>query len=157
MAPDVAVKELAPRTIAYLHEHGSFQGLPAALGTLIAWVEARGLTLSGAIGAHYFNDMARTPEDEWDWEVFAELEEPAAATDAREGIGVRQLPSALMATMLHRGPYDTVDETYERLGAWIDTHDYRHAGAPEEIYLSPPDVPPDEILTEVRIPVARPH
>ena len=157
MAPDIAVKELAPRTIAYLHEHGGFQGISAAIGTLVAWAESRGHALAGEIGAHYFNDPARTPERDWDWEVFVELKEPAAPTDASEGIGVRQLPSALMATMVHRGRYDTVSETYERLGAWIDGHDYRHAGAPEEIYLSPPDVPADEVRTEVRIPVARPH
>ncbi len=157
MASDVVVRELEPRIVAYHHEHGSFQRIPAAMEELFRWLGEQGLQAVGPPGAHYFTDPRGTPEEDYDWEVFAELEGPVELEGGGERIGVRRLPSALMATLRHRGPYDAVADTYRKLSAWIDAHDYRMAGPSEEIYLNGPDVPPEELLTEVRIPVARPH
>jgi effector-binding domain-containing protein len=157
MATGVVVRELGPRTIAYRHEHGSFVRIPDTLQELLAWLAERGLEAAGPVGAHFFNDPQRTPEEHYDWEVFVELTGPAAATDAGARFGVRRMPSALMATVVHRGPHATIDAAYEALHAWIEAHDYRMAGPSEEIYLSEPDAPPTDVVTEVRVPVARVH
>jgi effector-binding domain-containing protein len=157
MANGVVVRELGPRTIAYRHEHGSFVRIPDTLEELLAWLAERGLEATGPVGAHFFNDPQRTPEEHYDWEVFVELSGPAPATGAGARFGVRRMPSALMAAVVHRGPHATVAEAYEALHDWIASHDYRMAGPSEEIYLSEPGTPPDDLVTEVRVPVARPH
>jgi effector-binding domain-containing protein len=38
---------------------------------------------------------------------------------------------------------------------WIGTHDLSVAGPPREVYLSPPDTPPDKIRTIVELHVTR--
>ena len=58
------------------------------------------------------------------------------------------------AVTLHVGPYDAMAPAYEAVQAWIAANGRSAAGPPMEIYLSPPDVPPDEVKTEVVFPLA---
>lgn len=163
MAVDVSMTRMGPRTIAFLHRKGSFAAIPAALEELFTWVDDRSLQPMGPPGGRYFTDPSRTPVDENAWEVFVEIAiptEPVPDDVAEDGEPadrprIHNLPEAEFATTLHRGPYDRVSETYARLGAWLSEHGYAHAGPSEEIYLSEPYLPPDELLTEVRIPVVR--
>lgn len=52
------------------------------------------------------------------------------------------------------GPYDTIDEAYAVMGAWIAENGLHVAGPPQEAYLRPPADKLDP-LTEIRFPVTR--
>lgn len=50
-------------------------------------------------------------------EIFVPLSRPIPAT---ERIGCRRLPAARLATVIHRGPYETVGEARDQLERWLD-------------------------------------
>ncbi len=56
---------------------------------------------------------------------------------------------------MYRGPYERVAPVYAQLAAWLAAKGYAAAGPPEEVYFSKPGTPPEETLTEIRVPVAR--
>jgi effector-binding domain-containing protein len=75
------------------------------------------------------------------------------AIPAPEGWQVRELPAGTFATLVHVGPYDTVGVSYERISRWIADHGFEIAGPPREVYLDPPDTPPDRTRTIIEFPV----
>lgn len=75
------------------------------------------------------------------------------AIDAPAGWELEELPAGLFASLVHVGPYDTVSGSYGDLAGWIGSHGYAIAGPPREVYLSPPETPPDKIRTIIEFPV----
>ena len=68
--------------------------------------------------------------------------------------GVYALPGGRMVRTLHRGPYETCESTYLALFSWIEEHYLQIAGPIREIYPNDPrEVKPEEIITEIFIPV----
>jgi effector-binding domain-containing protein len=87
----------------------------------------------------------------FDIEVCAEVTQ---AIDPPPGWQMQELPAGTFATLVHVGPYDTISSAYGAMVAWIGDHGLAVAGPPREVYLSPPDTPPDQIRTIVEFPVA---
>ncbi len=80
---------------------------------------------------------------------------PVARTiDPPEGWRLQWLPAGAFVTALHVGSYDTLDETYDEIRAWMRAHDLVSAGPPREVYLSDAATPPEETRTIVEFPVA---
>lgn len=67
-----------------------------------------------------------------------------------------QTPAWLVASTVHRGPYEEAGPAYAAVQAWIQEHGHTPIGAPREVYLvSPGDVAdPSEYVTEIQFPVA---
>jgi effector-binding domain-containing protein len=59
------------------------------------------------------------------------------------------LPAGEAAVTVHVGPYEEMEPTYGALERWIREHDAAPAGAPWEVYLSPPDGDPTRIRTQI--------
>lgn len=75
------------------------------------------------------------------------------ATDRTEGTTIVDLPAvARAATVVHRGPMNTVLSTVDALARWMDQHGYAATGFPREIYL---ECPEDESnwVTEIQQPI----
>lgn len=72
------------------------------------------------------------------------------------GYTIVDLPElAQAATIVHRGPMDTVLSTIQTLAKWMDTNGYRSAGYSRELYLHyGHDDNPDAWVTEVQEPIA---
>jgi effector-binding domain-containing protein len=61
-----------------------------------------------------------------------------------------ELPGVKMVKTLHKGPYEKVGDTYNRLFEWMAKNGKEVKGPYREYYLNDPtEVPPEEILTEV--------
>jgi effector-binding domain-containing protein len=56
-------------------------------------------------------------------------------------------------TAHHLGPYDTVAQTYGDMQAQMKVDGLEGSADMWEIYMSPPETPPDKIMTEVVWPV----
>ena len=55
-----------------------------------------------------------------------------------------------------KGPYEEIAEDYKKIFIWANKNDYRITGPLMEIYLKGgPEVPPEEYLTEVRLPIMK--
>ncbi len=158
MAPDTGLnavmKAIEPACVAYLPMTGPYAQIPAAFGRLFGWLSARGLRPGGMPSGVYLTDPAAPGEPRWELRAPLSGEHADAPPDAA-GCGVKHVPPQLVASTMYRGPYERVAPVYRQLAAWIDAHGYANAGPPEEVYFSEPGTPPEETVTEIRIPVAR--
>jgi effector-binding domain-containing protein len=65
------------------------------------------------------------------------------------------LPGGRMVHTVHKGPYETCEPTYLAALAWICDHGLTINGPIREVYPNDPrEVSPEEILTEIYIPIA---
>lgn len=81
---------------------------------------------------------------------------PIAALPKPKGrVGIGELPGGRMATTTHIGPYETLNQAYDALIAWIKAQGHQVAGAPWDIYWTDPGQVPDpsQWRTEVRWPI----
>ena len=156
MSIDVVVKSVPPVRLAELSGIAEsyesdristvIRPLYAELGRRIA---AAGLTPTGP-GVAYYEPVAEGVR------VHAGLQvnlEPGVSHD----FDVVDLPAIdQAATVIHKGPMDTVGATYQRLAAWIEENGYRGTGVAREVYLAYGEGDPAGWVTEIQEPVTRP-
>jgi len=154
--PSVITTE--PVAVAYITMHGPYALTPEGFGRLYAWIGQHGLRPSGMPAAVYLTMPEETAEADAIWELWAPVTGDAAETPAdASGIGIKNVPATLAASVMHKGPYETVAPTYEMLWRWIGENGYVPDGPPMERYYSDPaEVPPEEYLTEIVMPVRKP-
>ncbi len=138
---------MAKRVAVRLSEIGRVMG--SAFGEVYGHLGARGIEPAGEPFVIYHGmPQADLP---FDIEICAPI--GRATDEAPDGWCVQELPAGTFATLVHVGPYDTVGASYETMGAWIEAHGLEAAGPPREVYLSPPDTPPERIRTVIEFPV----
>lgn len=155
--PEIKMSE--PVTVAFIHKQGSYEQIPEGYGQLYGWIAQHGLipARDGAPMAVYLTDPAEASEAEAVWELWAPLAgNPASTEPDADGLGVKDIEPAWVASAMHHGPYESIEPTYDKLMDWIEAQGYRISGPYVEIYYSDPDeTPPEEYLTEVRFPVEK--
>lgn len=150
-----AIKTTAPETVAFIHVRGPYDKIPQAMRALYGWVERHDLTATGMPEAVYLTPPGDTPSSVAEWELYAPVGDAEDMEPDGTGIGIKHVASHMVASAMHRGPYETIGQTYEQLGNWIAANGYSIVGPSEEVYYSDPkEIPPDEYLTEIRFPVA---
>jgi effector-binding domain-containing protein len=62
-----------------------------------------------------------------------------------------------VASLVHKGPYDTINEAYQALMAWCESNGYELVGPDREVYLTGPGDTknPEEYVTELQQPVKK--
>lgn len=154
---EAQIKKTEPMTVAYVKMHGPYDQVPDGYRRLYEWVDEHELQPIGMPQAVYLTTPDVVPMQEAAWELLA----PVAPTQARiesgeDFMGIKTIAEQTVASAMHRGSYDSVEETYEALGQWIVHNGYTIVGPPREIYYSDPEVTPtSETLTEVVFPVER--
>ena len=81
----------------------------------------------------------------------------ANAVPESDDIRVRDLPGhEQVASVVHKGSFDTIIKAYQFLMGWMETNGYKMAGPDRTLYLNDPtEVAPDEILQELQIPITK--
>ncbi len=65
-----------------------------------------------------------------------------------------EVPGGQVAWLVHRGAYEELGVAYHALCAWAQERGYEQRDALREIYLNDPaEVPPDDLETEVLLPI----
>ena len=75
-------------------------------------------------------------------------------------VKVYQLPSCMVASIIHAGPFQTLNSSYRSLAAWMGANEYVPAGPARELYLRigrEVRQDDDSYVTEIQIPVAKPE
>ena len=151
------VKEIKPMTVAFLKMKGHYNQIPAAFGKLYGWIVEKGYKPRGAAITVYYNIPGQVPDDKLLWELRSQISANADESGPNgEGLAVKRLGAVRVVAVMHKGPYEKLEETYSALILWVEENGYETSGPPEELYLNDPaKVPADELLTEIRFPVSR--
>ncbi|NTV52233.1 MAG: GyrI-like domain-containing protein [Candidatus Firestonebacteria bacterium] len=68
-------------------------------------------------------------------------------------------PAGWLACETHRGSFEQLDETHQRLWQWAQSQGYRPSGAPYEFFLSGPlpgeSADPGPVVVEIQLPVEK--
>lgn len=164
-AYDVLLKPVEPQTVAAIREV-----LPVGsdVGRLFYDIESY-------LGEHKA-PFAGYPMSIWhdseyrERDLDAEAAIPVGLSTIQDNrISLRQLPGfETVASVVHRGSYDTIMEAYSAVGKWIEANGYRIAGPGREVYLrygpsgAEVEYPsasltddPAQFVTEVQFPVEK--
>jgi effector-binding domain-containing protein len=75
------------------------------------------------------------------------------------GAEILDLPGQEVASFYHRGPYDWIPCTYEKVLEWLRENRYVVAGEPREVFFVAPEPhaggTQDDMLTEIQVPVRK--
>jgi len=71
-------------------------------------------------------------------------------------IKIETLPGQTMASVIHHGNFAGFQKAYEAVLGWINANGYRIVGPSREVYLQHDAGRPDESITEIQFPVAKP-
>jgi effector-binding domain-containing protein len=153
---EVQLKTTEPETVAFIAMNGPYEQIPQAMGQLYRWVGEHGLEPIGMPESVFLTDPAAGTADVA-WEVRAPLAGSVADSPADQSLcGIKHIDPRMVAFAIHRGPYESVGETYGELMSWVEANGLDVIGPPEELYCSDPaTTAPEDYLTEVRFPVAR--
>ena len=104
-----------------------------------------------------YHDPEFKPEDldvEFVFPVAPGVTDNVALSGDRQ-LTANDLPGiASAATLVHKGDYATLDQSYSAIARWIQDNGYAVAGPPREVYLTAPGDPAG-ILTEIQFPVTK--
>jgi effector-binding domain-containing protein len=148
MSAEVAQTGRAPDSMELIEgeaEDRAVAGSSPALGTTILnWHKADDTCLfSFSEQLSFFN--------------IADIEVAAPISDKIEETGEIKCYTLLggkMAKIIHKGPYDKCEPTYEKIFAWIKKNGRNIVGPTREVYLNDPrEVGLEEALTEIYVPI----
>jgi effector-binding domain-containing protein len=73
------------------------------------------------------------------------------------GTEIVDLPEATVAVFVHRGPYEWIQGTYEKVIEWFRESGYEIAGETREVFFVAPEPhsggSQDDMLTEIQVPI----
>ena len=151
---EIVLREVEPTHVLFLRE--TLQGvdrIPAMIQDGYIGLMSNGVNPTAPAFSVY-HDPEFKPE-EFDHEIAYPVPDgtPPLETPAGRKFSERVVPGGKHAILVHRGPYEEMDEAYGRIGQWISDNGLQIAGPPQEAYLTAPDDPAGPI-TEIRWPVA---
>jgi AraC family transcriptional regulator len=150
----VDITDQPPRRVAAVAHTGPYPEIGAAFEKLSAIISARGLwpAVRGGVAVYYDDPAAVEPRALRSHAGFV-LDETAAMPAGLDEVRLAPGPAAV----LHfKGPYAGLQAGYDYLyGTWLPTSGREPADAPVyEVYLNgPSDVPPEELLTDIVVPL----
>jgi len=174
---DITLTDIPLQTVLGLRRRGRYQEqIPQMMMELFTYVEEHGIEVAGmpAFLCHETSPdevMRAMEEGTADIEIVVPITVPEeegeggpapaplwgtvpASKEGEETITCYELPGGSMATAVHKGPYETCEPTYAALFRWISVHGKTITGPIREVYLNDPgEVAPEEILTEIYVPV----
>jgi effector-binding domain-containing protein len=153
MSQEVVLKQLPKQWVASVRETiANYPAVGALYPRVIAGVGP------GAVGQAPCFTMWHDPEfreSDVDGEAGIFLREPIAATG---NVRVYELAAATVASAIHAGSYQRLQEAYDALLRWVGNNGYQVSGPIRELYLqnSQPVRQDDEsYITEIQVPVTR--
>ncbi|WP_166416863.1 AraC family transcriptional regulator [Cochlodiniinecator piscidefendens] len=151
---EVNVEQVEARRLAatphkgpYIEIGGAFEKISAIAGLRGLWPQVEGM-----VGVYYDDPNAVA---EADLRSHAGLQISAAAA-MPEGLEEVQLPAGKHAVLLFKGPYAGLRSAYDYMfGEWVPKAAHELAHSPSyEVYLnSPADTAPEELLTQICVPL----
>jgi AraC family transcriptional regulator len=150
----VRIERFSLTRLAFVHHIGPYDQVGRAWQRLYAWAGRNGLLgpATESVGIVH-DDPEITPPERLRYDAALVVNERVRP----EGeVGIMEVPPGEYAVTMHQGPYERLSETYARLcGGWLPASGREARSAPAiEIYHNlPQTTPPDELLTEIHVPL----
>lgn len=151
---DVTIKTVPARHLVVMPHTGPYQEIGQAFQTLYARIGGLGMfhRIREGVAIFYDDPMEKPPAD---------LRSDGGVTLAEgmsvpDGMAGKTIPEGKAATVLYKGPYSGLPAVYDDLySAWPPSSEEETADHPSyEVYLNDPtNTPPDELLTEIVMPL----
>ena len=149
------IRNSPARHIAAITHKGAYFEISRAFQKLSTTLAARDMFKhSGAMVAVFYDDPASTHVSDLRSHAGFEM---ATDVEVASPLEIVDLPGGRHAVLTFKGPYAGLPEAYDHLyGAWLRDAGETPANSPSfEIYLnSPMDTAPDNLLTELHLPLA---
>jgi AraC family transcriptional regulator len=152
--PRVEVEDLPAMSLVFLRHVGPYNQVGATWGRLMTWAGMRGLLgpnmkLLGIV----YDDPEVTPLDKVRYEAAVAVSRPVQP----EGeFGVMELGGGSYAVVTHKGPYEELGKTYQRVyGGWLPKsgRHLRDVPAFEQYLNSPQNTKPEDLVTLIHVPL----
>ncbi|NIM97401.1 MAG: hypothetical protein GTO24_04745 [candidate division Zixibacteria bacterium] len=147
---EIRSKTAEKMTIAYLEHVGPYD----QMGNLFYQLREYGASeqLAGDVVGIYYDDPEKVPAASLRSEIGIVVPE---GFQPDSGYKVKELPAQKVAYAILKGPYGEIAKEYPYMFEWMEEKGYKLCGAPlREIYLEAgPDIPPEQLVTEVQIPI----
>jgi AraC family transcriptional regulator len=152
---DITVRQCEPLPAVAIDHTGSYMQIGKAFDPLFGWCAARGLLgpQSRAVGIFY-DDPSCVGEARLRSRACVVVNEPV---DVTPPMMMAEIPGGSVAVLRFRGPYATMRAAYQWLyGEWLVQSGAQPADAPvfEEYLNSPRDTAPNDLLTDIHLPLA---
>lgn len=156
--PTPSLQEVAAQKVAYIASRGSYEQIPGKMVELATWFGRQAIEAGGQPGATYHNSASHAEEHELSWEVWIPTLSSARERASEGGrIGVKTLSAGTYASLVHVGPYETLDRAIDDLLVWAAGRGHHPAGSFQTVFIDDPgDVEEGELRTLVRFPVGTP-
>ncbi|MEQ8175510.1 MAG: MerR family transcriptional regulator [Syntrophomonadaceae bacterium] len=125
-----------------------YNELPRLFRSLLDEILAKGGVCAGAPIILYYDDFnqASFNPQKVDIEVAWPVADPPLANNT--------LPALRVATCTYVGPYNGLERAYGALFTWINNNGYQAQVPTREVYINDPAVtPPEQLVTEIQIPI----
>lgn len=152
---EVRIENIEPTKVIFVRHTGPYQDCETAWNTLCGWACPKGLCEVGTskfIGVCY-DDPQVTPPEKIRYDACIVIDREV---EGEGEIGTQTLEGGEYAITTHKGPYTTIEKSYAQLmGQWLPQSGKQLRNAPcFEVYLNDPKAtPPEDLLTELHLPL----
>ena len=146
---DIRVKTAEKMTLFCLEHTGPYDRMGEVFARLGEYAARKGLT--GDVVGIYFDDPTQVPAEQLKALVGMVVPD---GTMPDSGFKLQEIPAQEVVYAILKGPYEEIAKEYPYMMEWAKTKGYQVNGPLMEIYLEAgPDVSPEQLVTEVRIPI----
>jgi len=152
MTYEITKKQIPETPFLSMKQQTKPEGVADALASMLVpvfqFATAKGIAFAGPPTARYLSFGPGF--------ITLEAGMPIVGTAEAEGdIRISSLPGGPVASTIHKGSYDHLNQAHEAIQTWIMENNEEENGAPWEVYITDPgEVPnPEEWLTEVIHPL----
>lgn len=152
---DVTIKEIAPRYVASVRDILESYNYEGRLWHYMM-KETADQNLTPANPCLAFGIFHDAEYKEWDVDVEIQMTVEGNYHDT-EHVRFKTEPAVCVASAIHYGSYETISDASAAVAAWVEKNGYQMCGVMFNVYhVSPHETQnPDELVTEVCIPVKR--
>ena len=146
---EILTKTTEKMTIVYLEHVGPYDQAGALLGQLGEYAAKK--QLAGDMVGIYYDDPATVAAENLRSEIGIVVSEGFMPDS---GYGVQEIPARKVVYAILKGPYAEIAQEYPYIMKWIEEKGHKISGPVMEVYLEGgSDVPPEQLVTEVRFPI----
>jgi effector-binding domain-containing protein len=152
---DVVIKQIEPQLVAGVRDIlSSYPEIGRLLGEVYSYLARQNMNGADLIAAGIWHDDEYKSSDiDGEGVIYLKLSIPEGGR-----VKVYELPAATVASVVHKGAYNTLNQAYEAIGRWIEANGYKIVGPNREVYLycaQPVRQDDDSYVTEIQFPVVK--